>query len=46
MRNYFDLKNPLLATSQFVDPAADLHEEASARLREHLTLPGCSILRR
>jgi hypothetical protein len=28
------------------DPAAELGEDASARLREHLALPGCSILRR
>src|SRR6266581_5420369 len=36
----------LLATSLYDDPAAELHEDASARLREHLALPGCSILRR
>ena len=35
----------LLATSLFVDSAADLREEALARLGEHLALPGCSILR-
>jgi hypothetical protein len=37
--SYFDLKNPLLATSLFVDPAAELHEEASAGLGEHLAVP-------
>src|SRR6266436_2417790 len=35
-----------IATSLYDDPAAELHEDASARLREHLALPGCSILRR
>src|SRR5215467_4588163 len=34
------------ATSSCDDPAAELHEDAWARLREHLTLPGCPILRR
>jgi len=37
---------PLLATSLYEDPSAGLHEDASARLREHLALLGCSILRR
>ena len=40
------VESPLLATSLYDDPAAELHEDASARLREHLALPGCSILRR
>jgi hypothetical protein len=31
----------LLATSLYEDPAAELHEDASARLREHLPFPGC-----
>jgi len=30
----------MLATSLYDDPAAELHEDASARLREHLALPG------
>ncbi len=34
----------VLATSLYDDPAAELHEDASARLGEHLALPGCSIL--
>jgi hypothetical protein len=33
----------LLATSLYDDPAAGLHEDASARLREYLALPACSI---
>ncbi len=36
----------LLATSLFEDPAAGLHEHASARLREHRALLSCLILRR
>ncbi len=36
----------LLATSLYEDPSAGLHEDASARLREHPALLGCSILRR
>ena len=36
----------LLATALFEDPAAGLHEDASARLREHPALLGCLILRR
>ena len=34
------------ATSLNDDQVAELHEDASARLREHLVLRGCSILRR
>jgi uncharacterized protein len=34
------------ATSLFEDPAAGLHEDASARLPEHPALLGCLILRR
>jgi len=34
----------VLATSLYDDPAAELHEDASARLGEDLALPGCSIL--
>ncbi len=42
-----DLAQPaLFGTSLYDDPAAELHEGASARLREHPALPGCSILRR
>ena len=37
---------PVLATPLYDDPAAELDDDASARLREHLALPGCSILRR
>ncbi len=37
---------PLLATSLYEDPSAGLHEDASARLREHPVLLCCSILRR
>jgi hypothetical protein len=33
----------LLATSLYDDPAAELHEDASARRREHLALPARSI---
>jgi hypothetical protein len=36
----------VLATSLYDQPAGELHEDASAGLREHLALPGCSILRR
>jgi hypothetical protein len=36
----------VLATSLYDDPAAELHEDASARLRDHPALLGCSILRR
>jgi len=36
----------VLATSLYDNPAAELHEDASARLRKHLALPGCSMLRR
>ena len=36
----------VLATSLYDDPAAELHEDASARLREHPALLGCSISRR
>jgi len=36
----------LLATSLYDDPAAELHEGVSARLRAHLAVPGGSILRR
>jgi hypothetical protein len=36
----------VLATSLYDDPAAELHDDASARLREHPALLGCSILRR
>jgi hypothetical protein len=36
----------LLATSLCDDPAAELHEDASVRLREHPAHLGCSILRR
>src|SRR5256885_6559029 len=32
----------LLATSLYDDPAAELHEDACARLREHLALRGCA----
>ncbi len=38
-------RGQLLATSLFEDPAAGLHEDASARLREHPALLGCLILR-
>src|SRR6266853_2048989 len=38
--------DPLLATSLYEDPSAGLHEDASAILREHPALLGCSILRR
>jgi hypothetical protein len=38
--------NRVLATSLYEDPSAGLHEDASARLREHPALLGCSILRR
>ncbi len=38
--------DPVLATSLYEDPSAGLHEDASARLREHPALLGCSILRR
>ncbi len=37
---------PLLATSLYEDPSAGMHEDASARLREHPAPVGCSILRR
>ena len=36
----------MLATSLYEDPAAGLHEDALARLREHPALLGCSTLRR
>jgi hypothetical protein len=36
----------VLATSLYDHPAGELHEDASTGLREHLALPGCSILRR
>jgi hypothetical protein len=36
----------VLAPSLYDDPAAELHEDASAGLREHPALLGCSILRR
>jgi hypothetical protein len=36
----------VLGTSLYDDPAAELHDDASARLREHPALIGCSILRR
>ncbi len=39
------LRRRVLATSLYDDPAAELHEDASARLREQLPLPGCSIFR-
>jgi hypothetical protein len=42
----FGVPYPLLATSLYDDPAAELHEDASARLCEHLARPGCSILYR
>jgi hypothetical protein len=38
-------EEPVLATSLYDDPTAELHEDASAGLREHLALPGCLILR-
>ena len=40
------VRHTLLATSLYDDPAAELHEDVSARLRQHLPLPRCSILRR
>ncbi len=39
-------RGQLLATSLYDDPTAELHDDASARLGEHLPLPSCSILRR
>jgi hypothetical protein len=38
-------RQPLLAASLYEDPSAGLHEDASARLREHPVLLCCSILR-
>jgi hypothetical protein len=38
--------NYVLATSLYDDPAAELHENGSARLPEHPAHLGCSILRR
>ena len=39
--------SPVLATPLYDDLAAEMHEDASARLREHpAALRGCSILRR
>jgi hypothetical protein len=41
--NVTTMSAPVLATSSYDDPAAELHEDALARLREHLALPGRSI---
>jgi len=43
MKFTIELDIVLLATSLYDDPAAELPEGASARLREQLALPACSI---
>jgi hypothetical protein len=40
------ISNACLATSLYEELSAELPEDASARLREHAALLGCSILRR